>query len=242
MPRLTKGLLLGLAAVLTSAPPSLASDIRVRPVTVDVPMGAATTNVVVSNGGSSPGRVQFRVMRWTQVDGRDVLAPTEDVVISPPQALLEPNTPYTVRIVRTAAGPTTGEESYRLLVDGIPDPSSVFRSSGVDLVVQQRLPVFFSNQAHPQSIIDWSLDRSDGKTWLRATNRGNRYLRLADVRLRQGDQIVGEVGGLVGYVLAGSTMRWPIDIRAAPGGAPIVLEAQSNGGRIQASLTNDEVR
>lgn len=54
MPRLTKGLMLGLAAVLTSSPPSLASDIRVRPVTVDVPMGATTTNVVVSNGGSLP--------------------------------------------------------------------------------------------------------------------------------------------------------------------------------------------
>lgn len=205
-------------------------------------MGAATTNVVVSNGGISAVRVQFRIMRWTQVDGRDVLTPTEDVVISPPQATLEPNTPYTLRIVRTARGPTDGEESYRLLVDEIPDASSAVRASGVDLVVQQRLPVFFSNRARPQSIIDWALERSDGKIWLRATNRGNRYLRLADMRLRQGDQIVGEVGGLVGYVLAGSTMRWPIDIRPGPAGSPILLEAQSNGGRIEASLTDAEVR
>ena len=46
----------------------------------------------------------------------------------------------------------------------------------------------------------------------------------------------------MGYVLAGSTMRWPIDIRIGPAGARILLEAQSNGGRIEASLTNDEVR
>lgn len=242
MCRTSKGLVLTLTAVALALPGTgLAGDIRVRPVTVEAPMGADATSVVVTHGGTAPVRAQFRVMRWTQVDGRDVLTPTTDVTISPPQVELDPNRPYTVRIVRTAESAVSGEEAYRLLVDEIPGSSPV-ETSGVDLVIQQRLPVFFSSRGSPEAVVDWSLQPADGRMWLTATNRGSRHLRLADVQLRQGNQIVGEVDGLVGYILPGSTMRWPLDIRGGAAGTPFRLEAQSSGGRIEASFADDGVR
>ena len=46
-----------------------------------------------------------------------MLTPTNDVVASPPLASLQPNTDYTVRVVRTRKDPAVKEEAYRLLVD-----------------------------------------------------------------------------------------------------------------------------
>ena len=86
----SKGFCLALSVGLISPAAALASDIRVTPVSVEVAGATRTANVTVVNGENRPLRVQFRVMRWTQQNGEDVLTPTTDVVVSPPQAVLEP--------------------------------------------------------------------------------------------------------------------------------------------------------
>jgi fimbrial chaperone protein len=53
-----------------------------------------------------------------------------------------PGTDYTVRIVRTAKGPVAGEESYRLLIDQLPEPKDR-KANQVSLVIRHSIPVFF---------------------------------------------------------------------------------------------------
>jgi fimbrial chaperone protein len=54
-------------------------------------------------------------------------------------------------------------------------------------------------------------------------NDGSKHARLVDLRLKTGAQAATVLPGLVGYVLAGSTMRWEL-----PATAPMVSQILVN--------------
>ena len=80
-------------------------------------------------------------MRWSQVDGKELLEATDDVVASPPFATLASNTSYTVRIVRQSAAPVLKEENYRLLIDQLPDEQSS-KKNVIGIAIRYSLPIF----------------------------------------------------------------------------------------------------
>lgn len=194
----------------TGSQTAIASDIRVQPVTVEPLAGARSASLTLINDEQKPVRVQVRIFRWSQNDGQERLTPTQDVVASPPFATLAPGQHSLVRLVRTSKAAIKNEEAYRILVDEVPEPGDV-RPSTVNLVLRQSIPVFFSETAQRASVVDWSIDHDGSQTWLTAQNRGGRRLRLSDVMIQDHDEVVHHQPGLVGYVLAGETMRWPIE-------------------------------
>jgi fimbrial chaperone protein len=225
------------AALLLPLPTAaMASDIRVAPVAIDPLPGARTTSLTLSNAEQRPVRVQVRVMKWTSKDGVDVLAPTDEVVASPPFSTLAPQQQYLIRVVRTAKAAPVGEESYRVLIDEVPDPADA-RPGTVNLVVRQSIPAFFSDVPRRTPDVAWRIDRSNGGAALVGRNKGNRRLRIADLQLIAGGQQLLSRAGLVGYVLAGSELRIPLDAgTAVPSGSDLRMRAVSDGGPIEVSL------
>lgn len=118
-----------------------AASLRVSPVLLDVPSGQTGTTLTVSNDDKAPIRVQVRVYLWTHKGNDDVLSPTKAVVASPPIGVLKPGAENLVRIVRVATTPVTARESYRVLVDQLPDPK---RQAGVvSILVRHAIPLYF---------------------------------------------------------------------------------------------------
>src|SRR5579863_3912889 len=120
MPMSIKRHLVGASLTILLASPCgtlQAASLQVAPVLVEVPAPGAAATLKLRNEGTKPLDAQIRVFQWTQVDGADVLTPTNDVVASPPAASLRADTDYTVRIVRTKKEPVAKEEAYRLLID-----------------------------------------------------------------------------------------------------------------------------
>lgn len=123
--------------------PSQAASLRVAPIQLDLPSGTAASTVRVWNDDPATVRVQVRVFKWTQVNGRDVLEPTRDVVASPPMSTLAPGSENLVRVVRTSTRPVDGRESYRLLIDQLPDPQQR-RPGTVNVLVRHAIPLYFT--------------------------------------------------------------------------------------------------
>ena len=109
------------ATVLSVAVPAaaLASSLQVAPVNIEVPAPGAASTITLKNSGSGSVNAQIRVFKWTQVDGKDQLVPTKEVVASPPAVKLGPGKSSVVRIVRRSKSPTATEESFRLVVDEV---------------------------------------------------------------------------------------------------------------------------
>ncbi|MBZ9978060.1 molecular chaperone [Mesorhizobium sp. BR-1-1-10] len=224
------------AALLLGLTAAEAASLRVAPTTVELIAPDSATVLNLRNEAQRPLNVQVRVFRWTQQGGSEQLEPTSDVVASPPSAQLSSNEDYVVRVVRVSKAPVKSEESYRVVVDELPDPSR--RKAGtVSQLVRHVLPVFFRNADAPGADVSWSLARSGGSLMLVAQNNGGSRVRLSDVSLSQGGKSLGGRKGLLGYVLGGATMQWPVGRASRLSGGAVTLSAQSDFGPISASVT-----
>lgn len=212
-----------------------AGSLRVAPILLDVPAPGATTTLNLRNEGDRNLHVQIRVFRWTGTQSEPTLEPTTDVVVSPPAATLTPGTEYVVRVVRVTKQPVAGEESYRVLVDEIPD-AVADRANTVRFAFRYSIPVFFSVASAPAANVSWSLAVSGKNTILTASNSGGRRARLANLKVIDSDgKPLIMRPGLFGYALGKSVTAWtlPAAGKVAPRG-PFKLVAESETGAINA--------
>ena len=227
------------AFVLVSAlaPAASAGSLQVSPTTVEITTPAATATLSLNNHGATPLKAQVRVMRWSLVNGEEHLEPATDVVASPPMVAIQPKTDYTVRIVRVAKQAPATEETYRLLVDEIPDPSSLVPGT-IGIAFRYSVPVFFYPPGALAPALTWAVERRDGKVYVSATNTGNRHVRIADLQIADANGTKAPVfKGLAGYVLARSSKSWvaPGNLQKTAGNGPLLVTAQGDTGPINAN-------
>jgi fimbrial chaperone protein len=212
-----------------------AASLQVAPVLVEVPTPAATSTVRLRNEGPKPLDAQIRIFRWTQVDGADVLTPTDEVAASPPLASLRPSSDYTVRIVRTNKEPVVKEESYRLLIDELPGATTGAPAT-VNIALRYSIPVFFTAPgAAPK--LSWDLQQRANKPIIVVSNAGDRRIRLSKLKFTDGRGAIAYFGdGLAGYVLGHSSRAFdvPANAKGFGAGGVVAISAQGDTGPIEA--------
>ncbi len=205
--------LLALIPGLVLAQDGRAASLQVSPVSVDLTAPARASSVNLRNNGDRPVNVQVRIYKWTQSGGEDQLDLATDVVVSPPAASLQPGTTYTIRVARTGAPVTSGEESYRLLIDQLPEVNVRRPADTVNLVIRYSIPVFFGERSAGAEL-RWEVRRDGGRLVVEASNIGNRHAKIANLRVASTGGKVSFGEGLNGYVLPGSTRRWVVSAGA----------------------------
>ncbi|WGD49263.1 molecular chaperone [Bradyrhizobium sp. CB1650] len=226
----------GIAFACLCTAPVEAASLRVAPTTLDLLAPDSAATLSLRNEDNRPINVQLRVFRWTQNEGVDRLVPTSDVVASPPSQRLGPNADYVVRVVRVNKSPVAGEESYRVVVDELPDPS--LRKPGVvNLALRYSVPVFFRNVEARRPQVTWNVRQSGNVVTVAAKNDGQQRLKIADLKLTDGNGHNLKLGnGLVGYVLGNASAQWSFPANGARiSGRTVTLSSQSDGGEINAT-------
>ena len=226
---------LSLAIVLIGCTTAVAGSLQIEPVLVHVTAPGAASIINLRNEGTTPINTQIRVFRWSLIDGQEKLEPTEDVVASPPLVTMTPKSQYITRIVRVSKRPVTGEESYRLLVDQLPDLAQQ-KNGAVNLMVRYSIPVFFGAADKKGAAVAWSFAVRGDKLTLSARNNGDRRLRISVLSVRDvNGRSISFGNGLAGYALGQSTKTWTSSAGArgfAPNGA-VSISAQSDNGPIE---------
>jgi fimbrial chaperone protein len=214
--------------------PAGAGSLQVEPVLLDATAPGAASTITLRNEGAAPIDAQIRVFRWSLVEGQEKLEPTDDVVASPPSVSLTPKGQYIARVVRVSKRPVTGEQSYRLMVDQLPDLSQQ-KNGAVNLLVRYSIPVFFGAANKKNPTVVWSVAAKGDKITLMARNNGDRRLRISALTLRDaGGRSVSLGSGLAGYALGQSTKSWTMPRRGFATNGSASISAQSDGGPIQA--------
>lgn len=227
-----------LAVALWMAHAVFGADLQVSPVSLHFGGADQAQGLWIANAGQEKVHVQVRIQEWTQPDTEDVLAPTRELVASPPLAAILPGERQLVRIVRPVVAGSPRERSYRVIIDELPVAGAAAPAApqGLRLLLRHSLPAFIAPSGAEASLpsptdvgalkVHWD---GAGGGRLRIDNGGLRRVRISQLAHEDdsGHRTV-LVPGLLGYVLGGSSMAWEL-----PGARPL------RPGKLRARLNDD---
>ena len=154
-------------------------------------------------------------------------------MISPPMLTIPPGGKQLIRVIRTGS-PAKVEDAYRLSINEL--PQSAAKKNNLQFVLHYSVPVFIQ----PPGVTDtyaklqWQIKHSEGRAWLEVSNQGDGHAQLSEVNIITASGSRRNITpGLLGYVLPGSTMRWPLPASAGQGEK---LEAMVNGKKTVQTL------
>ncbi len=219
------------------------------PVDPEIDAGRAAGALWLENRGDEPAMMQVRIFRWNQRDGQDQFEDQQDVLPSPPIVTIPAGARQMIRLTGNSRERPAGETAYRIIIDEIPaqpGPDHDGREqggSGIRFQMRYSIPLFVHGGATGSARGGKSrakesegfrlgcmlLDRPDGK-WVRISNGGGGHARLVDVAFTVNGAQIGIAQGLLGYVLPGSSMEWPVP-KGASGKEPLTM-AGPDGRRI----------
>lgn len=206
-----------------------ASGLQVSPILVEFRAEQQAQALWLTNTGSEPMHAQIRIQQWTQTDGSEQLTATRDVVASPAIVEIAPGEQQLVRLLRLKPAPPTTELAYRVLVDELPAADKP-AGSGLNLLLRYSVPTFvlqpglvpIIERTGPTPPADMSkITATLRNGTLSVHNNGANRLRIKQlVYVNPDNSRVSLNDGLVGYVLSGQTMQWPLALPATtrPGG------------------------
>jgi len=231
------------AALLIACGPAGASGLQVAPVGLEFAPAGNAQGIWLTNTGNNVLHAQVRVFHWTQADGKDALTPTQGLVASPPMLNLQPGAQQLVRVIRTGAPANGAEDAYRLLIDELPQPEKDNKSS-VHYILRYSVPAFVETAASVDAVpaLAWNLVHDNNGIALQARNTGTKHAQLSGASLQPaGGKPITLSSGLLGYVLPGSTMRWPLKVPAAQLGNGTLLKVTVNGKPFEQTLSGNDL-
>ena len=211
----------------------VAASLQVSPVTLNFEAAQAADGLWLSNIGPTPLQAQVRVYRWTQEGGEDVLAPTNDMVASPPMVVIPAGQRQMVRLVRVGAGmnPPAVQDAYRVVLDELPLGNG---TQGVQFVLRYSIPIFISSaeaaadgakvsRVLSSPVLEWTLSRVAADVYLTATNSSSVHAKVIEASFSpKSGKPVTLSDGLYGYVLPKAVRRWNVsEFPAIPAGGTL---------------------
>lgn len=221
-------LLTALACIIFAPAPAGAQAapgaVLIWPVTPVIEADRQAGALWLENPGKTPVTLQVRIYAWAQANGKNVYADQGEVIGTPPIVTIAPGEKQLVRLTRTMPPPAGHETPFRIVIDEIPvDSGPAATGAAVAFRMRYSLPLFIlgkaaakkdGNPPAPVPALAWRIVGAGADRQVEVRNDGVVHARLTDASLG-GTPIAT---GLLGYVLPGQTMRWPLPV-AAPSGA-----------------------
>ena len=227
----------GLAVVAAPVSVAHAGSFAVNPVRVTLSATQAVAAVTVQNVGSEPTVVQLETSTWTQHDGADVLAPTSEVLATPPILTIQPGTSRVIRVGLRRAPDARQELTYRLFLREVPPPEPISQGLRVALLVS--MPIFVVPPRLPAPDVHWrALRTQDGKIRVQATNTGASHIQLGQLEVAlAADGAKISTRNMSEYVLPDNSREWTVDAKSLPpAGALLSISDQADTGKVRSEV------
>jgi len=195
---------------------SAAHALTISPVLVELSPARRVASITITNPGDRPLIFQTQVRAWSQPQGVDAYADTDELFVVPPIAEIAAGGSQIFRVT-TRTRPSAEEHAYRLIFEDVSElvaPLTPSGESSISIRVNHDLPVLFAapGKLHLQSRLGpcanaAALPATSG--CVRLDNEGSRYLRVKSLTLEganwRKDINVGT------RVLAGAWREWTFD-------------------------------
>lgn len=194
-----------------------ASSLTITPLAVKLNDSTRSATLKVTNHSAQARVIQVELVRWKQHYGVDAQTPSDDLLVNPPLATVEPGHSQTIRIGLPGRAGTARERAYRLYVTEVPPPSDHFR--GLHIVLRLGVPVYVAPSASASATAHWTAAWAPNGEVVVLTlqNDGNRHLRINGFKIIDPGtgRVLGRSPQLSVTLLAGQARRY--GLRPPPG-------------------------
>lgn len=215
------------------------ATLTVSPVRVELSKARGTAVLTLRNDGDSLTVVQAQVMTWSQQDGADRFADTNDILVSPPLFNLAAGATQIIRLGLRRAPDLSKELTYRLFLQEVPSAAQAAQQT-VRMALRISMPVFVDAVDPKPPRLVWRAHReSTGLLRVSVENAGPKHVLLFDLRAgAPGTEVVPLAAKGPQYVLTGQQRSWltrPAD--GAAWDAPRVrIRAKSDAGDVDTEI------
>jgi fimbrial chaperone protein len=230
------GILISLLAL--SSMPVLAnesSNMTIQPMKIEVPADSQTASVTLTNNSGADKLYQATIYSWSQVNGKDELVPTNEVIVFPPVIPMPAGVTKVVRLgIKPVAAPGTHERSYRLIVAEV--PRQVNNVNGVQFAYRFSLPIFIAPVGKITPDVSWTatLNPNHRQVSLTLNNDGAGYVLPHNLKLYSdfaGTEMIGQTN--VGTdILSGAKKTFEFTLAQPLNGKAITGEVELDGGKV----------
>lgn len=224
-----------LCLFLLAAPVARAGNFSVNPIRVELSASQTSAVIHVDNQGDSTVTVEARTLAWSQSKGKDQLASTRDIIVTPQIFRLKPGASQVLRIGALRKPDATQELSYRLMLEEIPAPPAP-DFKGLQVALRISLPVFLKPRADAKEKVDVALSLNpDRQLRLNLSNSGNAAAHFSEIALFSEDDTDKLIAGLTAstYVLPGQQRELLLKPASFDTDKKILIKARTTAGPVE---------
>lgn len=223
------------------------ADFTVAPVSAILSQKQRIITFNVKSNWTTPTRYKIELVRWQQVDGKDVYTPSRDLLIAPPTFQIPANETRIFRLALKRA-PESQELAYRLYIQKLPDqadnksPAEPEQSisSGIKILFRFSLPIFVSPTDEIVKKVEWRVTRNGAnQIKLTAHNIGNVHTTFTNLILESPTNTKSTSLQLKndGAMLPNTTKNWTLTLPSSIGNQVKLTAHLADGSNITELLT-----
>jgi fimbrial chaperone protein len=222
-----------LIAALGLAQPAGAGSYTVNPVQISLPEDERAASLTIKNSDSAPVSIHVQTLAWSQVDGQDRYAPTNNLIASPPIFTIAPGAS---QLLRVGVKDRRLGRAYRVILEEIPPQKPP--QGKVQVTLRLNLPLYLLPPGAGKADVSWRAWRDQtGQLFVEGRNAGTLHKQVTELDVVHGasNEVLTKQ---MGVVLPGSARVWKVqDGKKLQSSAPFILQVRSPTGDAQARIT-----
>jgi fimbrial chaperone protein len=197
---------------------TVALALTISPVLVEMSPARRVVSITLINPGDRPISFQTDVKAWTQPDGADAYADTDDLIVVPPIAEIAAGSSQIFRVT-TRAPQSPNEKAYRLIFEDVTvevAPAVPSDEVSLNIRVNHNLPVFFAAAGKTQAqarlgpCVNYVPATPAATGCVRLDNDGAKYAQVKSLTVDGADW--HKDVNASSRVLAGAWRQWTFDV------------------------------
>ena len=224
-----------------------AGSFMVDPVRVNLDTSQKSSSLTVNNNGKTPSIIQVKLMSWSQINGEDVLMPSNDVFVSPPIVTVHTGGKQVLRLALRRALDPEKELAYRLILQEVPPPPALQKeSAGLQVALRISIPVFAASSKSLAPKMQWKLTyvAKDHAIHAELTNSGNAHLQLYEFAFQtpnDNKNVAFEQSAV--YVLPSEKHEWVLKLTSGAqiDSTKLKLKAKTEMGDVEQVIDLDKL-
>jgi fimbrial chaperone protein len=192
---------------------AFAANVLISPVILKLGSNQQILSFTVTNKSDAKVTFQLSAKKWSQKNGVDSTANTNDIIVTPPIVTIAPGTEQTVRVGLRSPTNHQTEATYRIILSQLPIDLKKHIDNSLNMIFTFSLPLFIAPAQEYKNIV-WNIKKlAASKLQVKLLNKSNVHVVITKLALQDPKGQIYFSSKITGRVLSGQSQEWTLSLK-----------------------------